>query len=112
MAGVDKRLQVRIAENEALFREVNEAIERGQWPGEEDSDTAYRCECARLDCNQMVSLTPKEYERVRRKPRRFIVLPGHEVSEIATVVASRDGYVVVEKLAEAGRLAEASDPRS
>jgi hypothetical protein len=111
MAGVDERLQGRIAENEALFRQVNEAIERGQWPGEEDSDTAYRCECARLDCNQMVSLTPKEYERVRTKPRRFVLLPGHQVPEIEKVVASGDGSGVVEKLDEAGRLAEARDPR-
>jgi hypothetical protein len=109
---VDEPLRSRIAENEALFREVNEAIERGQWPGEEDSSTAYRCECARLDCNQLVSLTPKEYERVRTKPRRFVVLPGHEEPGVETVVASGDGYVVVEKLDEAARLAEASDPRS
>jgi hypothetical protein len=73
---MDERLQGRVAGNEALFREVNEAIERGQWPGEEDSPAAFRCECARLDCNKLVSLTPREYERVRATPRRFLVIPG------------------------------------
>jgi hypothetical protein len=29
--------------NEALFREVNEPIERGQWPGDEDAQGAFRC---------------------------------------------------------------------
>ena len=104
--------QGRVANNETVFREVNEAIERGQYPGEQDSPTAFRCECASLDCNGLVSLTPREYERVRSEPRRFVVLPGHEVPEVETVVSKGDGYVVVEKRDEAGRLAEASDPRS
>jgi hypothetical protein len=104
--------QGRVAKNETVFREVNEAIERGQYPGEQDSPTAFRCECASLDCNGLVSLTPREYERVRSEPRRFVVLPGHELAEVETVVSKGDGYVVVEKRDEAGRLAEASDPRS
>ena len=110
--GMQEELQGRVAKNETLFREVNEAIERGQYPGEQDSLTAFRCECASLDCNGLVSLTPREYEGVRKRPRRFVVLPGHEIPEVETVVASGDGYVVVEKRDEAGRLAEASDPRS
>jgi hypothetical protein len=109
---MDQGLQGRVAKNEALFREVNDAIERGLWPGEEDSRTAFRCECARLDCNCMVSLTPRDYQHVRASPRRFLVAPGHEVREIETVVETGDGYVVVEKRDEAGRLAEAGDPGS
>jgi hypothetical protein len=109
---MDEGLQRRIAGNEALFREVNEAIERGQWPGEEDSPAAFRCECARLDCNKLVSLTPREYTRVRATPRRFLVIPGHEVKELETVVETGNDYIVVEKRDEAGRLAEASDPRT
>ena len=109
---MEEELQRRVANNEAVFREVNEAIERGHYPGEQDSPTAYRCECASLDCNGLVSLTPREYERVRRRSRRFVLLPGHEIPAVETVVATGDGYVVVEKRDEAGRLAEASDPRS
>jgi hypothetical protein len=107
-----EELPSRVAKNETLFREVNEAIERGQYPGEQDSPTAFRCECASLDCNGLVSLTPREYERVRSSGRRFVVLPGHEVDQVETVVSQADGYVVVEKRDEAGRLAEACDPRS
>ena len=109
---MEEELQGRVAKNETLFREVNEAIERGQWPGEGDSPTAFRCECARLDCNELVSLTPREYERVRRKGRRFVVLPGHEIKEVETIVETGDGYLVIEKRGEAGRLADATDPRS
>ena len=105
------RSSVKNAGNEALFREVNEAIERGQWPGEEDSRTAFRCECAQLDCSELISLAPREYERIRATSRRFVVALGHEVEEVETVVETGDGYVVVEKRDEAGRLAEAGDPR-
>jgi hypothetical protein len=108
---MDKSLQARVAANEGVFREVNEAIERGLWPGEEDSLVAFRCECASLECGRMVELTPKAYERVRADPRHFFVLRGHELAEVETVVESHEQYVVVEKRAKAGKLAEASDPR-
>lgn len=109
---MNEDLKLRLANNEAVFRDVNEAIARGQWPGEEDSPGAFRCECARADCNSLVQMTVRDYERVRSYPRRFLVLPGHQVPEIETVVDTQPGYVVVEKLEdEAGQRAEDSDPR-
>jgi hypothetical protein len=109
---MDEQVQRRMASNEALFRNVNEAIERGVWHGEEQSATAFRCECARLDCNQLVSIAPREYELIRAHPRRFLVVHGHENPEVELVVETHAAYLVVEKRDEAGRLADASDPRS
>lgn len=109
---MNERLQLRVAANESALREVNEAIERGLWPGEEHSLAAFRCECASLDCDQLLELTPDEYERVRAESRRFLVVAGHELPDIETVVENHERYVVVEKRAVAGALAEASDPRS
>jgi hypothetical protein len=109
---MEDQLQRRIAANEDVFRDVNEAIQRGQWPGEEGSPAAFRCECARLDCNELIELTPADYEAIRAHSKRFVVLPGHERAEFETVVETRPGYVVVEKRDEAGTLAEALDPRS
>jgi hypothetical protein len=88
----ERLLQRKIAANEAVLREANEAIERGLWPGDEDRVVRFRCECAELECNQAVELTTRGYERVRANPRRFFALPGHE-------------------LGEGGELAEAMDPR-
>jgi len=104
--------QERLGANEAVFREINEGIERGQWPGEEESPVSFRCECARLGCNEMIELSVNEYESVRANPRQFIVLPGHERLDAEIVVDRRTGYFVVEKLAQAGRTAEETDPRS
>jgi hypothetical protein len=109
---VDERLQRRVAANESAFREVNEAIERGLWPGEHDSPIAFRCECASLDCNQLIELTPREYERIRADPRRFLILCGHELPEVETVLETHARYVVVQKRAAAAKRAHEIDPRS
>jgi hypothetical protein len=108
---MDDAMRHRLAENEALARKVNEAIERGVWPGEEQEPVQFRCECARPDCSQPIALTLADYELVREDPRRFVVATGHQGPELETVVERRENYVVVEKRGEAGRVAEASDPR-
>jgi hypothetical protein len=108
---VEGKKQRRAAANEATIRDVNEGIERGQWPGEEDTPVGFRCECARLGCNQLVELTVREYEEIRANPRRFVVIPGHEFPDVETLVESRGGYVIVEKLDQAAEVAERHDPR-
>lgn len=108
---MDDVLQRRLAANEAVFREVNEGIERGQWPGEEGKPVGFRCECARLGCNLLVELPLAEYQAVRAHSRRFLMIDGHQVPELEAVVERRDGYIVVEKLDEAGEVAEETDPR-
>lgn len=108
---MDDELQERLGANEAVFREINEGIERGQWPGEEDTPTTFRCECARLGCNELLELSVRDYEKVRANPRRFIVVPGHERLDVEFVIERRPAYLVVEKLDQAAERAEASDPR-
>ena len=101
----------RIGRNEAVFRDVNERIEAGQWPGEPDKPIAFRCECASLGCNMLIELTLAAYQRVRADSRRFVLVPGHELAGVESVVEREAQYVVVEKEAQAGRVAEATDPR-
>jgi hypothetical protein len=109
---VEGKKQRRAAANEATIRDVNEGIERGQWPGEEDTPVGFRCECARLGCNQLVELSVREYEEIRANPRRFVVVPGHEFADVETVVEATAGYVIVEKRDLAGEAAERHDPRA
>lgn len=109
---MDPELQERIAANEAMCRQVNEAIQRGRdWPGEQDAPVAFRCECARIGCNQLVELTIRDYEQVRANPRWFIVAPGHEQAGAETVVQAAQRFRIVEKVGQAGQIAEESDPR-
>lgn len=100
-----------LAGNETVQREVNEAIERGRWPGEEER-AAYRCECAQRGCTSMLELTRAQYEELRTHPRRFCVIPGHENAALEDVVGREPGFLLVEKRGEAGRVSEVSDPRS
>lgn len=108
----DSSFQKKLATNEALLREANEAIERGLWPNDEDRVVRFRCECARIGCNEAVELTIAEYEAVRANSRRFVVVDGHEQPEAEVVVERRHEYAVVEKVEWAAAVAEEQDPRS
>jgi hypothetical protein len=108
---VPEESERRVARNEALFREANESIERGLWPGDEHPAVRFLCECARVDCGQMLELSLGDYERVRTNPKRFVMVPGHQLPDLETVVEQRSDYVVVEKRSGAGEVAEQLDPR-
>jgi hypothetical protein len=107
----------RIARNETLFREFNERVEdmaEGfDLRGEGDSlRIGFVCECGDLDCLERLELTRAAYEAVRRDPKRFVVVPGHEDMSIARVVAREEGHLVVEKIDDAAEVAIEHDPRS
>jgi hypothetical protein len=100
----------RRTQNEAMSRVANEAIEERE-DANGNSTIDFLCECSRSDCDQLIELSAGEYRRVRDHPRRFIVMPGHESSDLETIVDDRSGYLVVEKRGKAGALAEAEQPR-
>lgn len=109
---MDARLE-RLAENEALFRAVNELIEEAATTVVVDSHLyEFVCECADGRCTMLLPLTIAEYERVRADPTQFLLAPGHEVAEIETVVARRGSYVVVRKVGEPAEYVSRRDPRA
>ncbi len=101
----------RLVENENLFREVNEKIQKLTatlyGPGPYD----FLCECANSDCDRHVSLALAEYEAVRAQGDRFLVAPGHVFPDIERVVESYAAYEVVDKDDDVEALARARDPR-
>lgn len=104
----------RAAENQALFRGVNDRIRElnevfdallpyGSWA----------CECDRLDCIQQIELTMEEYEALRSAPNRFAVVPGHFDPEVERVTEQSERYWIVEKVgAGAERAAELAAEQS
>jgi hypothetical protein len=109
----DEARQVRAAQNQSLFREVNERIEglnegfgmillMGEWV----------CECADETCVERMELTVEDYEAIRQHPNRFPVLPGHEQLDVEWVVEHHERYVIVSKLDKAGEVAREHDPRA
>jgi hypothetical protein len=98
----------RVARNEASFRKVNEAIERGRQT--RDGLLGFVCECGRLGCNDIIELFVSEYEAVRADARRFAVRHGHQTGP-EEVLETHERYLVVAKRGGAGDIAEFSDPR-
>jgi hypothetical protein len=105
--------QRRLALNEAVVREVNEAVEKiaADWYAE-DEPVMFRCECADATCDAQLPLLREDYEWVRASPARFVVAPGHEDLELERVVRELEGVRVVEKVGPGQAVAEDTDPRS
>lgn len=101
----------RLAQNEVLFRTVNEAIEQKALDFGGTDAYEFICECARSGCFERVTLTLAEYEHVRGEGTRFFVVPGHENIGIELVTETMTGFVVVEKDGHAGIVADGEDPR-
>jgi hypothetical protein len=110
---VDERLE-RIAKNEAVLRAVNREIAQAEEEEEEEAGRAadqtieVLCECGRKGCSGVIALTVAEYHDIHSQKDRFVVLRGHESTEIERVVEERPAYLVVDKFGEAEEIAEAS----
>jgi hypothetical protein len=101
----------RLAENEVLFRVINENIEVLAQRLGGPALWEFVCECSRRDCADLIRLTVEEYEAVRSVGDRFALVPGHEVDEIERVVERADGYLIVEKIGQGREIARGHDPR-
>ena len=100
----------RRALNENVFRQMNERLAQ---LGEEfgDETVAFLCECSDPACSAELSIPISVYEAVRDHPRRFLIVPGHEREGVERVLEEHQEYLVVEKVGEAGEVADETDPR-
>lgn len=98
----------KMAHNEALFREVNETIAIAH-PGSADDPTRFICECADQQCVDKVAVAAAHYNRIRAHDTWFIVLPGHERTDLESVVERHEGFFVVEKPAPILAASELTD---
>jgi hypothetical protein len=101
----------RAAQNEEIFRGVNERIDSGTQRHHVTTPTAFHCECGSASCASKIDLEPHEYERVARERYRFIVIPGHEDNRIECVVEEQSRYLVVEKIGEAREQIDRDHPQ-
>jgi hypothetical protein len=107
----------RRAQNEALFRDLNERVKEiderlePNGMGTPAAELEFLCECGNIDCATRFTMSRPEYEALRQESSHFAVLPGHVDEKIEHVVEVRPGYVVVEKDDEAAEVARETDPR-
>jgi hypothetical protein len=109
---MESRLR-RLAENEALFREINERRRtRAVDVWAHQQAYPFVCECADADCDLRLGLEESEYEHVRSQARWFLVARGHSRPEIEQIVETRQQFEIVEMLGDAARLAERWNSRT
>ena len=100
----------RIARNEALFREVNERV-REVRPEDGEDTLGFLCECGDEACTETIYLSAATYEEVRSDPTLFVVVPGHEITDVEDRVRRAKGYIIVRKHPEEAATALDTDPR-
>jgi hypothetical protein len=115
ITGEPRDREVRAAENQSLFREVNERVKDlnvrfsfvtkvGDWI----------CECANDTCFEHLALSADEYEAIRQDGASFGVATSdeHVLPDVERVTERNTRYWVVEMNDRAGELAKRADPRS
>jgi hypothetical protein len=83
----------RIAQTERFFRAVNEEIAANDGHG----TTLFLCECGNPACSEGLELTAAALRHLHAENGLFVVLPGHELPEVETVVDQHNGYLVVRR---------------
>jgi hypothetical protein len=100
----------RAAQNQLLFREVNERIaslaERALLP--EIVPIQVTCECVDMSCTTGVQIPLHEFAEIHRTTNRFLVVPGHELPDVEDVVERRDRFLIVAKRGAGADLVEQS----
>lgn len=88
----------RIAENEAIFRSVNERVEALHATLATVTDPLHVvCECGTRSCTERISIPTKAYSEVREDPTLFVTKPGHDFPETESVASKHERYWVVRK---------------
>jgi hypothetical protein len=83
----------RIVQTELFFRAINEEIARNDGHG----TTQFLCECGNSACTEAIALTADALKHLHADGDLFVVLPGHEISDVETVVDRHNGYLLVRK---------------
>jgi hypothetical protein len=90
--------ELRAAQNQMLFRSVNERIEElGETLGGAPPELDFACECCDTSCTERVRLSILDFRAIEQKENQFFVLRGHEVADVEDTIAEHDGFLIVSK---------------
>jgi hypothetical protein len=93
-----------------LLREVNDQIRNlNARFGVQDSTLLLLCECERPECLERIEVPTLLYDELREDRERFVVLSGHEDSDVERITASPDGYSIVRAVWRGLKVVEADD---
>ena len=100
----------RLARNGSLFRQVNKRFSELSG-GFQGGSTQFVCECSNEDCTLTIAINHDEYESVRAHSTFFVIATGHEILEVEKIIDRRDGWTIVQKIAESDYAVETDTRR-
>ena len=83
----------RVIQTERFFRAINDEIAQQQ----NGHRVEYLCECGNPVCSESIVLDGTMLTRLHAEPNLFVLLPGHEIPDVETVVDHSNGYLIVRK---------------
>ena len=86
----------RARENEERFARANAAISAKADELGVDR-VPFLCECSDPRCTEIISLSLTEYGAAKAQPGAFMLVAGHQVSNVERVVQDGDVFVLVQK---------------
>ncbi len=104
----------RLAENEVIFRQLNEKVIEGVKETNrlalEDNQPEYMikktgdygplhfyCECSDENCRLRLPIDYKTYEKIHAQRNQFIVAPGHDTKTVENVISKTPRYWIIRK---------------
>lgn len=108
-----KMSERRMAENEVVFRSMNEQVEKDfnkiakiaksaglkedEYPAQDDTPLHFHCECYDENCEERIIMKPSKYAEIHKKRDRFTVVANHIYLEIEKVTYKSNAYWIVDK---------------
>jgi hypothetical protein len=81
----------RVVRTEEFFKRVNDTIRNELG----DGDGEFLCECGNIACTEKLALTNEDLRLLHSIEGYFVVLPGHHIPEIETLVKENGHYAIV-----------------
>ena len=87
-------------ETSSVFKQVNDNIRdvSGSFSGGEIDGAEFFCECDKLGCSRMITISHDVYDLVRSDPLHRIVLPEHVAADRELVIERMEEFVVIKPL--------------
>lgn len=63
----------------------------------EHVDMAFHCECGDETCEETISMSTEEYQRMHRKTKYFVVVPSHIRHDLEEIISSFGSFALVAK---------------
>lgn len=101
----------RLAENEVLFREFNENVQKrfdefnaialadkqNELMNKSQMPLHFYCECSDENCRERIEMAPKLYNKIHIQRDVFIIKPSHRVARIEDSIDAHPDYEVIRK---------------